>query len=164
MPPGPGIIPMKVITPYDVIDRIGLRVQVQRAIEGVEAASMAEGERIMENGVPHQSPPSSPRLGSAEEDRHPAHLGSSNPALRKKTRPNHPALMIHSASKTSSQKLGLLGSELLQNAVGVQTMQGDQKAQKICSGPRVQLHQCWTRVRRVHGVPLRTFRSLKWMC
>jgi hypothetical protein len=88
LPPGPGIIPMKVITPYDVIDRIGLRVQVQRAIEGVEAASMAEGERIMENGVPHQSPPSSPRLGSAEEDRHPAHPGSGNPALRKKTRPD----------------------------------------------------------------------------
>ena len=61
--------------------------------------------------------------------------------------------MIYSVSKTSSQILGLLGSELLQNAVGVQAMQGDyQKAQKICSGPRVQLHQCWTRVRRVHGV------------
>ncbi len=77
LPPGPAIIPMKVITPYDVINRIGLRVQVQRAIEleGVEAASMAEGKRIMENGVPHQSPPSSPRLGSAEEDRHPGHPG-----------------------------------------------------------------------------------------
>ena len=40
-------------------------------------------------------------------------------------------LLIHSASKTSSQKLGLLGSRLLQNAVGVQAteaMQGDLKA------------------------------------
>ncbi len=130
LPPGPEIIPMKVITPNDVIDRIGLRVQVQRTIDGVEAASMAEGERIMENGVPHQSPPCSPRLGTRV------------PLILHYER--NPSLLIHShgASKTSSQKLGLLGTQLLQNAVGVQVMQGDQEAQKTCSGPRVQLHQC----------------------
>ena len=86
LPPGPPILPMKVITPYDVIDRIGLRAQVQGAREGVEAASIAEGEAIIDSGMPHQSPPCSPRSGSAEGDRHPGHPGSNNPALRKKTR------------------------------------------------------------------------------
>jgi hypothetical protein len=47
-------------------------------------------------------------------------------------------LLIHSASKTSSQKLGLLESQL-PNVVGVQAMRGEPKAPKNCSGPRVQV-------------------------
>ena len=56
-----------------------------------------------------------------------------------------PNLLIY--TKASSQKLGLLGSQLLlQDVLGVQAMQGDKKelAQKICLGARVQQQQCKT--------------------
>ena len=83
LPPGPAILPTQVITPYNVIDRIGLRVQVQGAVED---DSLEEDESMREIGVPC-SPPRSPRLGSAEQDRHPGHPGSNNPTLRKKAKP-----------------------------------------------------------------------------
>ncbi len=72
---------MQVVTPYDVIDRIGLRatVQVQGAVLDVQNGSGLGCDSITGGNAP-LLPPHSPRT---QEDRHPGHTGSNNPSLRK---------------------------------------------------------------------------------
>jgi hypothetical protein len=89
--PGPAIIPMQVVTPYDVIDRIGPRatVQVQGAILDVQNGL---GRDSITGGDAPITPPHSPRT---LEDRHPGHPGSNNPSLRKKARPTDVETVDH---------------------------------------------------------------------
>ncbi len=84
------------VTPYDAIDRIGLRamVQVEGAILDVQNGL---GRDNITGGDAPITPPHSPR---SRGDHHPGHPGSNNPSLRKKARPtdfenaDHDALEI----------------------------------------------------------------------
>ena len=86
LPPRPAVISVQLITPYDVIDRIGAP---SGPFPAAAADVQARCSMTMDGGTP-LSPPHSPREDPGEADRHPGHPGSNNPALRKKARAFRP--------------------------------------------------------------------------
>jgi hypothetical protein len=89
LPPRPAVIAVKMITPYDVIDRIGAQGRLLPAAAADDQAGGRSRMMMTLNNDSPPSPPHSPREDSRIEHSYPGGPvpGSNNPALRKKQRP-----------------------------------------------------------------------------
>jgi hypothetical protein len=106
LPPRPAVISAKMITPYDVIDRIGAQGRLLPAAAADEQAGGRSRMMTLDGDSP-PSPPHSPR--KEHSDPGGSGPGSNNPALRKKQRPleDEAAVTVEQADSQPSQHFQL---------------------------------------------------------